>query len=182
MRELSLHVLDLLENSVRAGAGQVFVTVSEWPERGRLVIRVEDDGPGLAVPLEHALDPFYTTKPGSRVGLGLSLLRDSAEQAGSKLRLGRSRHGGLLVEATMQLSHIDRLPLGDLGLTFGTLAGTHPELEIGCLLVRGDRRREIRLSQLRAELPPERRNNGLVLAGQMTARVQQGLKDLGVTA
>ena len=82
MRELSLHVLDLVENSLRAGAGVVAVGIEEQPDRDLLAITVEDDGPGLAVGPQQALDPFYTTKEGKRTGLGLSLFRQQVELAG----------------------------------------------------------------------------------------------------
>ena len=92
LRELSLHVLDLVENSLRAGAGVVAVGVEEQPDRDLLAISVEDDGPGLAVLPEQALDPFYTTKEGKRTGLGLSLFRQQVEH-------GRGRRGARPVGA-----------------------------------------------------------------------------------
>jgi anti-sigma regulatory factor (Ser/Thr protein kinase) len=117
VRDLSLHILDVMENSIRAGATAISLTVAEDPEQDRLTIIVEDNGPGLSVPPDVATDPFYTTKNGKRTGLGLSLLRATAEQAGGKLTLRRSELGGLAVEAAMQLSHVDRSPLGDLAAT-----------------------------------------------------------------
>ncbi|HEY3353777.1 MAG TPA: ATP-binding protein [Polyangia bacterium] len=181
MRELSLHLLDLLENAVRAGAGAVVVTVAEAPERDRLVLRVEDDGPGLPVAPEEALDPFFTTKATGRVGLGLSLLRAAAEQAGGRLRLGRAPAGGLLVEATLGLRHLDRLPLGDLAATMSVIACTHPELDLACRLQRSGRDREVSLTALRAALPPAART-GLTLGVRMAEQVRAGLAELGVEA
>ena len=70
LRELALHILDLVENALRAGAGTIAVSVEEDAQADRLVIRVEDDGPGLEAPLEQALDPFFSTKPGKKTGLG----------------------------------------------------------------------------------------------------------------
>jgi len=87
VRDLSLHLLDLLENSMKAGATVVAVTVAERPEADRLRLVVEDNGPGLGVPPAAATDPFYTTGLGKRTGLGLSPFHAAAEQAGGSLSL-----------------------------------------------------------------------------------------------
>jgi len=139
LRELSLHVLDLVENSVRAGAGVVAVTVEEQPERDLLAISVEDDGPGLAVGPEQALDPFYTTKEGKRTGLGLSLFRQQVEMAGGGVELGRSALGGLAVRARLGLGHVDRYPLGDLAGTLAGVAAANPGVQIRARLANGGR-------------------------------------------
>jgi hypothetical protein len=139
LRELSLHVLDLVENSVRAGAGVVAVGVEEQPDRDLLAISVEDDGPGLAVEPEQALDPFYTTKEGKRTGLGLSLFRQQVELAGGGVELGRSALGGLAVRARLGLAHVDRYPLGDLAGTLAGVVAANPGIEIRARLARGDR-------------------------------------------
>ena len=73
MREIALHVLDLIENSIRAGAAVISVSVDEEPAEDSLVVSVEDDGPGLSVPGDTAVDPFFTTKEGKKTGLGLSM-------------------------------------------------------------------------------------------------------------
>ena len=89
MRELSLHILDLVENSVRAGASVIFIGITVDSVRDLLEISVEDNGPGFGVPVEMAFDPFYTTKEGKKTGLGLSLFRErSSEQAAA---CGRER-------------------------------------------------------------------------------------------
>ena len=139
MRELSLHVLDLVENSVRAGAGVVAVTVEEQPDRDLLAISVEDDGPGLAVDPAQALDPFYTTKEGKRTGLGLSLFRQQVELAGGGVELGRSALGGLAVWARLGLGHVDRYPLGDLAGTLAGVVAANPGIEVRVRLAHGDR-------------------------------------------
>ena len=91
MRDLSLHILDLIENSIRAGASAIMLTVAEYPDADLLELTLEDDGHGLRVPSDAATDPFYTTKAGKRTGLGLSLLRAAAEQADGKLTISTSR-------------------------------------------------------------------------------------------
>ena len=172
MRDLSLHVLDLMENSLRAGASVVSVTVRRDSARNRLRIVVADNGPGLAVPARVAAAPFFTTTRGKRTGLGLSLFAAAAERAGGKLALRKSRLGGLSVEATMQLDHVDRAPLGDLAMTLATVAAANPGLEIRCLLSVGNRRREVRFRP-----GPD----GLSRAGALAEAVRKGIARTGIS-
>jgi hypothetical protein len=139
LRELALHLLDLVENSLRAGSRVVAVEVEEQPDRDLLAVAVEDDGPGLAVTPEQALDPFYTTKEGKRTGLGLSLFRQQVELAGGTVELGRSALGGLAVRARLSLGHVDRYPLGDLAGTLACVVAANPGVEIRVRLARGGR-------------------------------------------
>jgi len=152
MRDLSLHVLDVIENSVRAGASSVTVSITEDTNEDTLTLLVEDNGPGLRVPPERAMDPFYTTKKGKRTGLGLSLLRAAAIRAGGQLVLRRARLGGLAVEATMRLSHVDRPPLGDVPATISSLVCTNPELDLTLRLYVGGRETTLRMSEILSEL------------------------------
>jgi len=127
MHDLSLYVLEMIENSLRAGAGTVAVRVCVEASRDELTIVVEDDGPGLDVSVEQATDPFYTTKAGKRTGLGLPLFREAIEAAGGRLKLHRSPElGGVAIDAVMGLSSVDRPPLGDFVQTMAVMAATSP--------------------------------------------------------
>jgi anti-sigma regulatory factor (Ser/Thr protein kinase) len=128
MHDLSLYTLEMIENSLRAGAERVAVRVSIDSARDRLAISVEDDGPGLDVSADQATDPFFTTKAGKRTGLGLPLFREAAEAAGGRLTLQRSPAlGGVGIEAVMRLSHVDRPPLGDVCQSVAVMAVTNPQ-------------------------------------------------------
>jgi hypothetical protein len=153
MHDLSLYLLDLLENSLRAGARRVAVTVLVARDEDRLTLRVEDDGPGLPVEPETALDPFFTTKQGKKTGLGLSLLRQAAEAAGGGLEVGHAGLGGLAVTATMRLGDVDRPPLGDVALTMATMAAVNPEVDFRLEWHDGDR--HLRLAGADLAAPPE---------------------------
>ena len=136
MHDLSLYLLEMIENSLRAGAGRVDVHIGIEAPRDQLTITVEDDGPGFAVDPEQAADPFFTTKAGKKTGLGLSLFREAAEAAGGHLTMHRSAGlGGAAIEAVMGLSHVDRPPLGDIVETVAVMAVTNPQaaltLEVG---------------------------------------------------
>ena len=154
MHDLSLYLLDVIENSARAGATRIAVSVAADRAADSLVITVEDDGPGLPVAPHEALDPFYTTKKGKKTGLGLSLFRQAAEAAGGGLSVGRSADlGGVVVRARLSLSHIDRPPLGDVATSILTMVATHPEVDFVVDLADGDERTSLRGSELPQRLP-----------------------------
>jgi len=177
LRELALHILDLLENCIRAGAAVTAVTIAQDHERDLLDVVVEDDGPGLNVSFEEALDPFYTTKSGKKTGMGLSLFKFRAEQSGGTLTLGKSELGGLKVSVSMQLSHIDRSPLGDLATTLSTLVCTTPDVDLQCRLRSDADERYISVVQAAQALPPEQRHE-FAIASAMYRQIQQGLTEL----
>jgi signal transduction histidine kinase len=138
MHDLSLYLLEVLENSTRAGASHVDVELVIDHAADELCLAVDDDGHGLTTTPEQALDPFYTTKPGKKTGLGLSLLKADAQAAGGDLRIGPSPNlGGVRVEAFMRLSHVDRPPLGDVATSIVVTAATNPAVTFTVSL-RGD--------------------------------------------
>ncbi|MCX7032185.1 MAG: ATP-binding protein [Spirochaetes bacterium] len=180
MRELSLHVLDLVENSLRAGAGVVAVGVEEQPDRDLLAISVEDDGPGLPVTPEQALDPFFTTKEGKRTGLGLSLFRQQVELAGGSVELGRSELGGLAVRARLGLGHVDRYPLGDLAGTLAGVVAANPGVEIRARLAHGDRVVSVSSAEADPAGSPARGSGGAARAAarRLRQRITEGMTAL----
>ena len=130
MRELALHLLDLLENALEAGASVVRVEVSEDTQRDELSLRVVDDGRGIpGEDAEQAFDPFFTSRTTRHVGFGLPLLRAAAERAGGGVSL-ETRPGHTEVVARWAHSHIDRAPLGDVAgaLVAFLLGERHPRL------------------------------------------------------
>ncbi len=118
MRELSLHILDVLENSLAAGATLVELTIEEDLTADRLIIIVKDNGRGMSEEqLARVLDPFYTTRTTRHVGLGLPLFKAAAERCNGDLTITSQAGQGTTVHATFQHSHIDRAPLGDMTST-----------------------------------------------------------------
>lgn len=138
MHDLSLYLLEILENSVRAEASRVDIALSIDRASDGLRLTVDDDGQGLAVSPDQVLDPFYTTKPGKKTGLGLSLLRAEAQAAEGDLTVGASPAlGGARVDIHMRLSHVDRPPFGDVAATIIVAAATNPEIDFAVSL-KGD--------------------------------------------
>jgi len=178
VRELSLHLLDIVENSLEAGATRVLVDVAEDTIRNRLTIKVEDNGRGMdQTTLARALDPFFTTRTTRHVGLGLPLLRAAAQRCDGDLRI-QSRPGhGTTVAADFRRDHIDRAPLGDIESTLLALV-----LMVGESDIRYTQRRDKKVFALdTAEL---REALGSVPLGHPRVRawvqqyIQEGLESL----
>lgn len=130
MKDISLHILDIAENSIRAGATKIIVDIFEKPGKDLLGVSITDNGPGMDEDtIRKAMDPFYTSKPGKRVGLGISLLAQAAREGGGELEIESKRGGGVKLAARFGFSHPDRKPLGDIGETIKILRITHPEIE-----------------------------------------------------
>lgn len=130
MKELSLHVLDLVENSVTAGASDVRIRIEEDTKRDTCTIEIEDNGRGMnQEEIEHALDPFYTTKKGKHVGVGLSLFAEAARRSGGDMRIDSKEGQGIRITAEFGLTHIDRQPLGDIGASMVMLIVGNPSVD-----------------------------------------------------
>ena len=130
MRELSLHILDIAQNSLTAGARSVEIDVTADGAENLLPIVVRDDGCGMSPEfLARVTDPFTTKRTTRKVGLGIPLFRQAAELAGGEFSIESQEGVGTCVKATFQLDHIDRMPLGDLAGTLTALIGGSPGTE-----------------------------------------------------
>ena len=126
MRELSLNILDIAENSVKAGA--TLVTIEVLVEGNVLTVAVTDDGCGMTPEfVRKVTDPFVTTRKTRKVGMGLPLLKMEAELAGGGLEIDSAPGKGTRVAATFAVDHIDRPPLGDLADTVAALLADSSE-------------------------------------------------------
>ena len=122
MEDLSLHILDIAENAIRADAKKIIIDISEDEQKDRLTICIQDDGTGMnKETVKKVLDPFFTTKNGKKVGLGLSLLSQAAQQADGKLEIKSKQGKGTKVKADFKLSHPDMRPMGNILETIMTL-------------------------------------------------------------
>ena len=131
MRELSLHILDIAENGITAGADCIRIRVNEDRSGGNLLtIVIADNGSGMpADKLHKPTDPFITTRTTRRVGLGLSLLAAAADRCEGKLEIETEPGRGTRVQATFQYDHIDRAPVGDMASTITTLIMGNPQVD-----------------------------------------------------
>jgi anti-sigma regulatory factor (Ser/Thr protein kinase) len=130
MEDLSLHVLDIAENSIAAGASHVEIRVRESRREDRLSIEIFDDGRGMSADiLQKTTDPFFTTRSTRRVGLGLSLFEQAAKRAGGEFKIASCPGAGTKVTGVFQYSHVDRQPLGDMDQTLLALVVGNPQIE-----------------------------------------------------
>jgi hypothetical protein len=131
LQDLSLHILDIVENSLMAGACRIEIRVGEDLEKDRLTIEIVDDGCGMDEGMmARVLDPFFTTRKTRRVGLGLPFLKEACRESNGELSLQSQPGKGTTVRATFQHSHIDRKPLGDIGETLIALIAGHPGVDL----------------------------------------------------
>ena len=139
MQELSLNILDIAKNSVRAGASKIEITVEKCTADKRLDITIEDDGCGMTPEqAAHVTDPFFTTRTTRRVGLGVPFLKMAAEMTGGGLTIETAPGRGTTVRAVFGLTHIDRMPLGDIAATICSLIQCNPEIDFTYTYRRGE--------------------------------------------
>jgi len=131
MQDLSLHILDVVENSIKAKAGRIEIRLRDDAAGDWITLEIVDDGVGMDVEtVNKALDPFFSTKEVRSIGLGLPLLAETARAANGAFSIESRPGKGTKVTATFQASHIDMKPLGDIAQTVVTLIMGHPDVDI----------------------------------------------------
>lgn len=129
MRELSLHLLDIAENSISAGATRIKIFVGEDTTIDLLQLSVEDNGRGMSPEMvAQVTDPFITSRTTRKVGLGIPLLKFAAESCNGSLNIYSEVGIGTSVDVQFQRNHIDRMPLGDLIGTIFNLVVSNPQV------------------------------------------------------
>ena len=129
MEDLSLHILDVVENSIEANASKIEIKIIEKKNKDLLIIEIKDNGRGMnKETINKVLDPFYTTRTTRKVGLGLSLLAQAAKESNGDFEINSKPGVGTEVKASFQYSHIDCKPIGDMNDTLVTLIISHPEI------------------------------------------------------
>lgn len=130
MKEIALHILDIAQNSISAGASLVEIGVDVIPSDDELIVSVSDNGKGMCKDqVERVADPYFTSRTTRRVGLGIPLIIHSARQAGGRFELNSEPGKGTSLTVSYALSHIDRQPLGDIPGVVSMLAGANPEID-----------------------------------------------------
>jgi anti-sigma regulatory factor (Ser/Thr protein kinase) len=131
MEDLALHILDIAQNSLEAGASEIEIEILENLREDRLTIRVRDNGRGMdPETAAKVTDPFFTTRTTRRVGLGLPLMAAASKAAGGELTIDSKPGQGTTVLATFQHGHIDRAPLGDIEATLLVLLAGQPDKDM----------------------------------------------------
>jgi anti-sigma regulatory factor (Ser/Thr protein kinase) len=131
MEDLALHILDIAQNSLEAGAGEIGIEILENLREDLLRIRVRDNGRGMdPETAAKVTDPFFTTRTTRRVGLGLPLMAAAAKTAGGELTIDSLPGKGTTVTATFRHRHFDRAPLGDIEGTLMVLLAGQPDKSV----------------------------------------------------
>jgi len=129
MRELALHILDIVTNSIEAQANRIIIAVDESVRDNRLRIRIKDNGRGMSQELiDRVLDPFVTTRTTRPVGMGLSLLLQAATDCEGGLKISSTLGRGTLVDVHFKLNSLNRMPLGEIGATLSNLCIASPDI------------------------------------------------------
>lgn len=130
MRELSLNVMDIAQNSISAGASLITVAVEEDIAGDTLAITISDNGRGMTPEqVEHVTDPFFTTRTTRSVGLGVPLFKMEAEMTGGSFSIQSTVGVGTTTSAVFKPSSVDMIPLGDINGTVAMLVLMNPELD-----------------------------------------------------
>lgn len=131
MRELSLHILDIAQNSISANAECLRIVVIEDLIADQLTIKIKDDGIGMdSETVNRVVDPFYTTRTTRKVGLGIPLFKLSAEQCGGYFTIKSQLGVGTDITAVFRYSHIDRVPLGNMPDTIITIINASEKTDL----------------------------------------------------
>jgi hypothetical protein len=131
VEELSLHILDICQNSIKANATLIQILIDENTKTNSFVIEIVDDGHGMnKETLTQVSDPFFTTRTTRKVGLGISLFKMAAESTNGTLKIESKEHHGTKIIATFDLDHIDRAPLGEIEDTLVILALNEENIDI----------------------------------------------------
>ena len=130
MEDLSLHILDIAENSISAAAKRIEIRIDEDKVKDLLTVEIKDDGRGMdEQTLQKVLDPFFTTRTTRKVGLGLSLLAQATRESDGKIELSSGPGKGTTVKAVFRLSHPDCKPIGDVHETIRALVAGYPDTD-----------------------------------------------------
>lgn len=182
MLELSLHILDIVENSTRAGAKTVSITIIEDTTRDTMSLEIRDDGAGMTADvLKKAADPFFTTKTVRDVGLGLPMLAQAAEQTEGSFTIESKRGEGTRVVAEFKKSHLDRQPLGDIASTLVTLIAGTADVDFIYRHQHNDREYVFDTRDVKKELEGVPINHADVLSF-IREHIRGGLSELGTEA
>lgn len=180
MKEIALHLLDIAENSLDAGATKVELVIEMTPE-GMLEISILDNGRGMDdETLKMTSDPFFTSRTTRRVGMGIPLLRQHAELAGGGLEIRSEKEKGTELKAVFVAGHPDIQPLGDIEGCWMILAATHNEVNIAlrCRTPKGDF--EISSEAAKKELEVEHLNES-TLRTELKRLIRNNLSEIGLT-
>ena len=131
MRELSLNIMDIAQNSVRAEATLLIIRCALNTAANTLTLETEDNGKGMSEEqIAKVTDPFFTTRTTRKVGMGVPLFKMAAEQTGGSFSIRSTLGKGTVTTAVFHTDSVDMTPLGDINSTVSLLIHSNPEMDI----------------------------------------------------
>ncbi len=153
LRDISLHIMDLCENSIKAQASRIDILIKVDFDKDELIVSITDNGVGMdSEMLSKVVDPFTTGRTTRNVGLGIPFFKQACEMTGGHVEIASRRNEGTTITGKMVVSHIDRLPLGDIGETFQTLILSKPDIDYVLRLENSEESVEISTREIKIEL------------------------------
>jgi anti-sigma regulatory factor (Ser/Thr protein kinase) len=127
MKEIALHIMDLVQNSIRAKASEIEISISESVKNNFLKIDINDNGSGMAPEVvQKVTDPFYTSRTTRKVGLGIPLFKHLVEQCNGRFAIKSKKGKGTQISSSMELNNIDRQPMGDIAGVMVLIISANP--------------------------------------------------------
>jgi anti-sigma regulatory factor (Ser/Thr protein kinase) len=180
MKEIALHILDIAENSITAGADKVELSIELKQADKALQIAIIDNGKGMSSEvLNMTADPFFTSRTTRKVGLGIPLLRQHAEMTGGGVEVRSKVNKGTQLTARFDAGHPDIQPPGDIAGCWWLLASGNNETDIALKCKTDKGSFEIGSAEVRAQLEIERLT-GYELKEQLTGLIQNNLEEIGL--
>ncbi len=179
MRELSLHILDIVQNSISANAKNILIEISEQADTDWMSIVIADDGKGMdAEFLAEVTSPFATTRTTRKVGLGIPLFKEAAEETGGSFTIESTPGKGTKVCAVFGYSHIDRQPLGDIASVMHILVHGNPDLDFYYKHLVGENEFIFDTKQIREVLGEEVRLDLPEILNWISKNLHSGIQEL----
>jgi len=180
MNNISMHILDIAQNSIRAEATKIEIFINENEEKNLFTLSIKDNGFGMDEDfLAIVADPYTTTRTTRKVGMGVPLLKHSAEQSGGYIKVYSERLVGTTIQAVFQSNHIDRPPLGDIAGTIILIAAANPEIEIKYIHQKNNKKYEFNTIEIKEILGDIRINNPKI-RNMLKELIQENLKEIYV--
>ncbi|MFW6140301.1 MAG: ATP-binding protein [Acidobacteriota bacterium] len=179
MEDISLHILDIAENSIKAKAKNIKIKFIKNKKKDRSILEISDDGEGMdKKTLNRALDPFFTTKNTRPVGLGLSLLSEAAKAANGTFSIKSKPGKGTHLKAVFQTSHLDNKPMGDMASTLISIISGHPEINLVYIHAMNGKEYRLDTKEVKSQLNGVRINSPEVLQ-MLKSKIKKGIDSIG---
>ncbi|WIF94409.1 sensor histidine kinase [Caminicella sporogenes] len=178
MKELSMHILDIAQNSISANASLIEIIIDEDIEKDILTIIIKDNGKGMNEEiLKRVTNPFYTSRTTRKVGLGIPMFKAAAEACSGFFEIKSKIGEGTTVKAVFKYSHIDRAPLGNMVDTLLTLILSNPNIDFIYVHKKNNKSYILNTKEIK-EILGEVPINNIDVLKWIKDNLKEGLKDL----